>query len=55
MNIGYWCKRDILGEKIILKRILEKISWGGKEWIDQVQDRDHCKCLVNTVMKLRVP
>jgi hypothetical protein len=25
------------------------------DWIDLTQDRDQCRALVNTVMKLRVP
>jgi hypothetical protein len=32
-----------------------EIGWGGMDWIDLAQDRDHLRALVNTVMKLRVP
>ena len=39
---------------IILKWLLEKWD-GGIDWIDQAQDRDRCRVLVNTVMNLWVP
>jgi hypothetical protein len=32
-----------------------EIGWGGMDWIDLAQDRDHWRALVNTVMNLRVP
>jgi hypothetical protein len=31
------------------------IGWDGIDWIDQAQDRDQWRALVNTVMNLRVP
>jgi hypothetical protein len=31
------------------------IRWGGMDWIDPAQNRDHCRTLVNTRMNLRVP
>jgi hypothetical protein len=34
---------------------LKRIRWGGMDWIDLAQDRDHWRALVNTVMNLRVP
>jgi hypothetical protein len=34
---------------------LRAIGWGGMNWIDLAQDRDHWRALVNTVMNLRVP
>jgi hypothetical protein len=34
---------------------LREIGWGGIDWIDQAQDRDWWRALVNTVMNLRVP
>jgi hypothetical protein len=34
---------------------LREIVWDGMEWIDLVEDRDHWRALVNTVMNLRVP
>jgi hypothetical protein len=33
---------------------LREIRWGGMDWIDQDQDRDQWRALVNTVMNLRV-
>jgi hypothetical protein len=37
-----------------IKMDLRKIGWGGMDWIDLAQDRDHWRALVNTVMNLRV-
>jgi hypothetical protein len=34
---------------------LRDIGWDGMDWIDQAQDRDQWRALVNTVMNLRVP
>jgi hypothetical protein len=34
---------------------LTQIGWDGVDWIDMPQERDQCRALVNTVMKLRVP
>jgi hypothetical protein len=31
------------------------LRWGGMDWIDLAQGRDHWRSLVNTVMNLRVP
>jgi hypothetical protein len=62
MHIGYWWEvlketdqwedQDV-GGWTILKWILEK--WDGRDWIDQAQDRDQWRALVNAVMNLRVP
>jgi hypothetical protein len=34
---------------------LREMEWDGMDWIDVVEDRDHLRALVNTVMNLRVP
>jgi hypothetical protein len=34
---------------------LREVGWGGMDWIDQAQDRDQWRALVNMVMNLRVP
>jgi len=34
---------------------LEKVGFGGMDWIDLAQDRDRWRELVNAVMNLRVP
>jgi hypothetical protein len=31
---------------------LREIGWDGMDWINQVQDMDHGRALVNTVMNL---
>jgi hypothetical protein len=33
---------------------LREIGWGDMDWIDQVQDRDNWRALVNTVMNFWV-
>jgi hypothetical protein len=38
-----------------IRMYLREIGWGGMVWIDQAQDRDKWRALVNTVMNLRVP
>jgi hypothetical protein len=38
-----------------IKKNIREIGWDGMDWIDLVQDRDHWRALVNTVMNLRVP
>jgi hypothetical protein len=38
-----------------IKMDLREIGWGGMDWLDLAQDRDHWRALVNTVMNLRVP
>jgi len=34
---------------------LQKVGWGGMDWIDLMQDRDKWQALVNAAMNLRVP
>jgi hypothetical protein len=31
------------------------MGWGGMDWIDLTQERDHWKVLVNTVMNIQIP
>jgi hypothetical protein len=38
-----------------IKMDLWEVGWGGIDWIDQVQDRNRRRGVVNTVMKLQVP
>jgi hypothetical protein len=44
MRFGTWNKID-----------LREIGWDVMDWIDPVQDRDHWRAFVNTVMNLPVP
>jgi hypothetical protein len=34
---------------------IREIGWEGVDWMHMAQDRDQCRALVNTVMKLWVP
>ena len=38
-----------------IKMDLQELGYRGMDWIQLAQDRDRCRALVNTVMKLRVP
>jgi hypothetical protein len=38
-----------------IKIDLRGIGWGGMDWIDLAQDRDHWRILVNMVMNLWAP
>jgi hypothetical protein len=38
-----------------IKMDLREIGWGDMDWTDLVQDRDHLRALVNTVMNLWIP
>jgi hypothetical protein len=34
---------------------LREIGWGGMDWTDLAEDRDHWRALLNSVMNFRVP
>jgi hypothetical protein len=34
---------------------LQEVRFGGLDWIEQVEDKDSWRDIVNAVMKLRVP
>jgi hypothetical protein len=38
-----------------IKIDLREVGWDGMDWISLVQDRDHWRALVKTVMNLQVP
>jgi hypothetical protein len=38
-----------------IKMDVREIEWDGMDWIDLLQDRDHWRALVNTVVNLQVP
>jgi hypothetical protein len=44
---GWWVDNTKMG--------LTEMGWGGMDWIDLVQDRDHWRALVNTVINFQVP
>jgi hypothetical protein len=38
-----------------IKMGLQKVGYGGRDWIDLAQERDRWRAFVNAVMNLRVP
>jgi len=38
-----------------IKMDLQEVGRGGMDWIELAEDRDRCRSLVSTVMKLWVP
>jgi hypothetical protein len=38
-----------------IKMDLREIGWGGMDWIDLTDDRDHWRAFVNAVMNLQGP
>jgi hypothetical protein len=38
-----------------IKSDLQKVGWGGMDWIGLAQARDNCQAVVNAVMNFRVP
>jgi hypothetical protein len=64
MHIGYWWESqkerdhyEYPRHKSVdnIKTDLRGIGWGGMDWIDLAQDRDHWSALVNVVLNLWVP
>jgi len=37
-----------------IKMDLQKVEWGGMEWIDRTQDRDRWRALVNAVTSVHI-
>ena len=44
-----------IGGRILLKLFLQKVEWGGMDWIRMAWERDRWRAFVNAVMNLRVP
>ena len=47
--------RPRLRWKDTIQMDLQKVGFGGMDWIDLAQDRERWRALVNAVMNIRVP
>jgi hypothetical protein len=56
MHMGFWWESQKERTWVDnIKMDFREIEWGGMDWTDLAQDRDHKRALTNTVINLRVP
>jgi hypothetical protein len=57
MHIGYLWESQKERDRWVdnIKMDLREVGWDGMDWIDQAQNRDQWRALVNMVKNLRVP